>query len=60
MLKFFPSGPELSFPAPHFVPTAPSVVSRREPIEHYSENSIGPNKNVTAADQVVTLSLIEL
>ena len=60
MLKFFPSEPELSFPAPHFVPTAPSVVSRREPIEHYSENSIGPNKNVTAADQVVTLSLIEL
>ena len=59
MLNFFPSEPELSFPAPHFVPTAPSVASRREPIEHYSENSIGPNKNVTAADQVATLSLIE-
>ena len=60
MLKFFPSEPELSFHAPHFVPTAPSVTSRREPIEHHSENSIGPSKNVTAADQVaVTLSLIE-
>ena len=58
--SFSPSEPELSFHAPHFVPTAPSVTSRREPIEHFSENSIGPNKNVTAADQVATtLSLIE-
>ena len=60
MLKFSPSEPELSFHAPHFVPTVPSVTSRRKPIdEHYSENSIGGSKNVTAADQVVTLSLIE-
>ena len=58
VLKTFPSEPESSS---HFVPTAPSVTSRREPNQHkHPEDLERPNKNVTAADQVVDLSLIEL
>ena len=56
MLKNLPSESESSF---HFVPTAPSVTSRREPNQH-PEDPERPNKNVTASDQVVDLSLIEL